>query len=57
MKLPKLFEYDDFDECRQGNPYFQYCVVRAVVQPDPDSYVWQNISVSFDWLFLKYFLN
>ncbi|XP_065078577.1 regulator of hypoxia-inducible factor 1-like [Ochlerotatus camptorhynchus] len=44
IKLPKLFEYDDFDECRQGNLHFEYCVVRAVVQPDADSYVWQNIS-------------
>ncbi|XP_038114210.1 O-acyltransferase like protein [Culex quinquefasciatus] len=44
-KLPKLFEYDDFDECRAANPNFQYCVVQAVIQPDDSSDIWRNISI------------
>lgn len=48
VKLPNLFEYDDFDECRKGNPKFQYCVVQAVIHPTSDSQIWRNISVSYD---------
>ncbi|XP_058461747.1 O-acyltransferase like protein-like [Malaya genurostris] len=45
VKLPKLFKYDDFDECRKMNPQFHYCVVRAVIHPDESSDVWHNISL------------
>ncbi|XP_055535920.1 regulator of hypoxia-inducible factor 1-like [Wyeomyia smithii] len=45
QKLPKLFKYDDFDECRIGNPFFQYCVVRTVIHPDEESEIWRNISL------------
>ncbi|XP_055596307.1 regulator of hypoxia-inducible factor 1-like [Uranotaenia lowii] len=44
VKLPKLYEYDDFEECRRDDPLFQYCVVRATVEPDESSDVWRNIS-------------
>ncbi|XP_058832979.1 O-acyltransferase like protein-like [Topomyia yanbarensis] len=44
-KLPKLFKYDDFDECRKGNPRFQYCIVQAVIRPNESSDIWHNISL------------
>ncbi|XP_055620842.1 O-acyltransferase like protein-like [Toxorhynchites rutilus septentrionalis] len=44
LNLPKLYEYDDFDACRRGNPHFQYCVVQATIQPDQYSNLWRNIS-------------
>ncbi|XP_055524704.1 O-acyltransferase like protein-like [Wyeomyia smithii] len=45
VKLPKLFVYDDFGDCRDANPDgFVYCVVHARILPNTSSELWLNIS-------------
>ncbi|XP_053698547.1 nose resistant to fluoxetine protein 6-like [Sabethes cyaneus] len=45
IKLPKLFVYDDFGDCKDANPAgFVYCVVHARILPNSSSDLWANIS-------------
>ncbi|XP_055587213.1 nose resistant to fluoxetine protein 6-like [Uranotaenia lowii] len=45
-KFPKIFVYDQFEECQQlYKADYVYCVVHARIQPDAQSQLWQNISI------------
>ncbi|XP_062554963.1 O-acyltransferase like protein-like isoform X2 [Armigeres subalbatus] len=41
--LPKLYDYDDFDDCRRGNPDFQYSVVKVHIVQNSSSVLWRQI--------------
>ncbi|XP_058466275.1 nose resistant to fluoxetine protein 6-like [Malaya genurostris] len=44
-RFPKLYNYDDFEECRRNyRDQYIYCVVRAHVNPDDRSTLWMNLS-------------
>ncbi|XP_058460688.1 O-acyltransferase like protein-like [Malaya genurostris] len=43
-KLPKLYDYDDFDDCRNANPEYLYCVVKTHLVEDSKSVLWRLIS-------------
>ncbi|XP_055620840.1 O-acyltransferase like protein-like isoform X2 [Toxorhynchites rutilus septentrionalis] len=43
-QLPDLYEYDDFEDCRRGNPNYLYCVVKAHIKENSSSVVWKQIS-------------
>ncbi|XP_058836497.1 regulator of hypoxia-inducible factor 1-like [Topomyia yanbarensis] len=43
-KLPKLYDYDDFDDCRRANPEYEYCVVKAHLEENTKSALWRQIS-------------
>ncbi|XP_058812736.1 nose resistant to fluoxetine protein 6-like [Topomyia yanbarensis] len=43
--FPKLYDYDDFEECRRiYREQYIYCVVRARISPDEESLLWKNLS-------------
>ncbi|XP_065078604.1 O-acyltransferase like protein-like [Ochlerotatus camptorhynchus] len=42
-QFPKLYDYDDFDDCRSENPGFLYCVVKAHLVENTSSVLWQRI--------------
>lgn len=44
LKLPKIHQYDDFDECDADNGL--YCITRSYIQPDNSSEVWRAIKVN-----------
>ncbi|KFB44171.1 hypothetical protein ZHAS_00012011 [Anopheles sinensis] len=46
QRFPKLFAYDELDDCRADwGDQFQYCVVRSPLIPyDPRSELWQNLT-------------
>ncbi|XP_055604209.1 nose resistant to fluoxetine protein 6-like [Uranotaenia lowii] len=44
--MPRLSEFDDYDECLQGAPdgnVASYCLVRVVLKPDNSSELWKQI--------------
>lgn len=50
QKFPKLFQYDEYEDCRMTyREQYVYCVVRARIRPDDGSELWRNISVSGGW--------
>ncbi|XP_055536792.1 O-acyltransferase like protein-like isoform X2 [Wyeomyia smithii] len=43
--FPKLYDYDDFDECKRANPdKYQYCVVKAHLEENASSQLWREIN-------------
>lgn len=47
VKFPKIYEYDDYEDCRRDHlGGYAYCVVHARIAPDESSELWRNISVS-----------
>ncbi|XP_050072620.1 O-acyltransferase like protein-like [Anopheles maculipalpis] len=44
VKLPRIYEYDDFYTCRQRHTNFVYCVSVSTLQADTSNELWQNIS-------------
>ncbi|XP_055610840.1 nose resistant to fluoxetine protein 6-like [Uranotaenia lowii] len=44
-RMPKLFAYDDYDECLEAydTPEPVYCVTRSVIKPDNSSSLWRLI--------------
>ncbi|XP_038113900.1 O-acyltransferase like protein-like [Culex quinquefasciatus] len=42
--LPKLYDYDDYDECKHRNPDYFYCVVKAHIIENASSELWRKIS-------------
>ncbi|XP_058456507.1 nose resistant to fluoxetine protein 6-like [Malaya genurostris] len=51
-RMPKVFQYDHYDDCLFGDPGTDatYCVVRVVIQPDKHSEVWRLIEkYSSNW--------
>uniref|UniRef100_A0A182IXD2 Acyltransferase 3 domain-containing protein n=1 Tax=Anopheles atroparvus TaxID=41427 RepID=A0A182IXD2_ANOAO len=50
--MPRVFQFDDYDECLRDDPTVPgvYCMVKAVVQPDESSSVWNVIAeYSSNW--------
>uniref|UniRef100_A0A182JDV2 Acyltransferase 3 domain-containing protein n=1 Tax=Anopheles atroparvus TaxID=41427 RepID=A0A182JDV2_ANOAO len=49
-RMPRVFQYDDYDICLNDNPSVPsvYCVVKAVVRPDNASDVWRIIERASD---------
>ncbi|XP_053676557.1 nose resistant to fluoxetine protein 6-like [Anopheles nili] len=50
--MPRVFKYDDYDVCLNDDPAIAsvYCVVKAVIQPDNSSAVWNLIErMSENW--------
>ncbi|KAL9693697.1 hypothetical protein quinque_012982 [Culex quinquefasciatus] len=46
QKFPKLFQYDEYEDCRMTyREQYVYCVVRARIRPDDGSELWRNISL------------
>ncbi|XP_055597071.1 O-acyltransferase like protein-like isoform X2 [Uranotaenia lowii] len=43
--LPKLYDYDDFEDCRRNNPKYLYCVVKAQITANESSQQWKHISL------------
>uniref|UniRef100_A0A1Q3FSA5 Acyltransferase 3 domain-containing protein n=2 Tax=Culex tarsalis TaxID=7177 RepID=A0A1Q3FSA5_CULTA len=45
LKFPKVFEYDDFEECRREHrDEYAYCVVHATISPDESSDLYRNLT-------------
>uniref|UniRef100_A0A182IKA0 Acyltransferase 3 domain-containing protein n=1 Tax=Anopheles atroparvus TaxID=41427 RepID=A0A182IKA0_ANOAO len=44
--MPRVFQFDDYDACLRDDPTVPgvYCMVKAVVQPDESSSVWNVIA-------------
>uniref|UniRef100_A0A182P598 Acyltransferase 3 domain-containing protein n=1 Tax=Anopheles epiroticus TaxID=199890 RepID=A0A182P598_9DIPT len=50
--MPRVFHFDDYDECLRDDPSVPdvYCMVKAVVQPNASSVVWNVIAdFSSNW--------
>ncbi|KFB44409.1 AGAP005145-PA-like protein [Anopheles sinensis] len=49
-RMPRVFQYDDYDICLNDNPSVPsvYCVVKAVIRPDNTSDVWRIIEQASD---------
>lgn len=48
LKFPKVFEYDDYEECRREHrDEYAFCVVHATISPDESSELYRNLTVSF----------
>ncbi|XP_053698545.1 nose resistant to fluoxetine protein 6-like [Sabethes cyaneus] len=44
-KFPKLYDYDDFEECRRTfREQYIYCVVKTHIRPDNASLLWKSLS-------------
>ncbi|XP_053686198.1 O-acyltransferase like protein-like [Sabethes cyaneus] len=44
-RFPKLYDYDDFDDCKRANPdRYRYCVVKAQLEEDANSQLWHEIT-------------
>ncbi|XP_058832868.1 nose resistant to fluoxetine protein 6-like [Topomyia yanbarensis] len=51
-KMPKVFQYDHYDDCLYGDPEREaaYCLVRVVIEPNNRSEVWKLIEkYSSNW--------
>ncbi|KAL1395086.1 hypothetical protein pipiens_011497 [Culex pipiens pipiens] len=45
LKFPKVFEYDDYEECRREHrDEYAFCVVHATISPDESSELYRNLT-------------
>ncbi|XP_053686958.1 O-acyltransferase like protein-like [Sabethes cyaneus] len=50
-RMPKLYQYDSYENCMQSKPAATFCVVKTVVKPDNKSEIWEIIEyIINDWL-------